>query len=522
MSLRSAIVRLTTLALLGACCFAPARAQQTIPSVGDQWTTYNGDNSGRRFSTLSQINSTNVKTLAMAWAFPTRGLAIKGTPLVVDGVMYITSPDKAWALDAVSGVQLWAWNRPSEGNHISNRGVAYLNGRLYLGTPDAHVICLDAKTGKQLWDVTIADSKFSYYIAMAPLVVKDKIIVGTSGDQADIDHALYALDPATGKVLWHRSSIPNPGEPGSETWPNAAAMAHGGGPFWLTGTYDPALNLMYWGTGNPHPVLAGNVRKGANLYTCSILAIDPDTGEIKWYYQPSPHDTHDWDAIETPVLFDATVAGKPRKLLAHASRNGYFFILDRTTGEHILTTQFVATDWAKGLDAKGQPISDPMKEPRPAGALVHSVGNGSTNWNAPSLDPQTGLFYVNGEEGWSYWYSSLDANGQPEDHQGGGATSLIENTVLLALDTKTGKEKWRRPAGDSRVLAGILTTAGHLLFTGDTYGNLIAVDPATGADLWHTRPGANLSSGPMTYSINGKQYIAMAAADTLYVFTLPQ
>jgi alcohol dehydrogenase (cytochrome c) len=495
---------------------------QSLPSVGAQWTTYNGDTSGRRFSTLSRINATNVKGLALAWAFPTRGLGIKGTPLVVDGVMYLTSPDKAWALDAVSGVQLWSWNRPSEGNKIANRGVAYLNGKVYFGTPDAHLICLDAKTGKLVWDETVADSKFSYYVAVSPLVVKGKIVIGTSGDQADIPHSLRAYDAETGKMLWQLNTIPKPGEPGSETWPNAEAMAHGGGPLWVTGTYDPELNLMYWGTGNPHPVLAGDVRKGNNLYTCSILAIDPDTGTIKWYYQPSPHDTHDWDAVETPVLFDGVVAGKPRKLLAHASRNGYYFVLDRATGEHVLTTQFVMTDWAKGLDAKGQPISDPMKEPRAAGALVHSVGNGATNWNPPSLDLQTQMFYLNAQEGWSYWYSALDAKGLPEDHQGGGATSLTENTVLLALDVKTGKEKWRRSSGDGRALSGVLTTAGHLLFTGDGLGNLLALDPATGVELWHTRPGANLSNGPMTYEIGGRQYVAMAAADTMFVFALPE
>jgi alcohol dehydrogenase (cytochrome c) len=495
---------------------------QSIPVVGDQWTTYNGDTSGRRFSSLSQINSTNVKNLALAWAFPTRGLVIKGTPLVVDGVVYLTSPDKAWAVDAATGVQLWAWNRPSDGNHIANRGVAYLNGKVYLGTPDAHLICLDAKTGKQVWDVVVADSKFSYYTAVAPLAVKGKIVVGTSGDQSDIPHFLEAFDPDTGKVVWRLDTIPKAGEPGADTWPDEESRRHGGGPLWVTGTYDPALNLMFWGTGNPHPVLAGDVRKGANLYTCSILAIDPDTGKIKWFYQPSPHDTHDWDAVETPVLFDGVFNGKSRRLLAHASRNGYFFLLDRATGEHLLTSQFVATDWAKGLDAKGQPISNPSKESRPSGSLVQSVGNGSTNWMPPSFDPQTGLFYVNGEEGWSFWYSELNTQGKPEDHQGGGATSLLENTVLLAMDYKTGKEVWRRPAGDTRVLAGILTTAGHLLFSGDTQGNLFALDPTTGKTLWHTRPGANLGNGPITYMLDGKQYVAMSAADTMYVFALPE
>lgn len=500
---------------------------QSLPSVGDQWTTYNGDFSGRRFSTLDQINAGNVKSLTLAWAYPTKGLGIKGTPLVIDGTMYFTVPDKVWAIDAETGVKLWEFVRPSEGNHIANRGVAFLDGKVFFGTTDAHMIALDAKTGKVVWDHEMADSKFGYYIATAPLAIKGKIIFGTSGDVADVPHFMAALDPASGKEVWRLHTIPKPGEPGFDTWPNAEAAAHGGGPLWVTGTYDPALNLMFWGTGNPHPVLAGSVRKGANLYTCSILAIDPDTGKIVWHYQPSPHDTHDWDAVETPVLFDADWKGAdgktaPRKLLAHASRNGYFFILDRTTGEHLLTSQFIPTDWAKGLDAKGQPISDPQKEIMPGGALVHAVANGVTNWYPPSYDPQTGLFYLNGQEGWSFWYSALDAKGLPEDHQGGSAINVTENSVLVAMDTHTGKVRWQHASGKTRVQTGVLTTAGHLLFTSDSLGNLLALDPAAGKTLWHTRPGTDGLGCPMTYQIKGKQYVTMAAGDTLYTFTLPR
>jgi acido-empty-quinoprotein group A len=500
-----------------------AAAPQSVPSVTDQWTTYNGDVSGRRFSALTQIDAANVKSLQLAWAYPSKGVAIKGTPLVVDGLMYFTVPDKTWAVDAETGMKLWEFDRPSTGNKINNRGVAFLNGKVFLGTPDAHMIALDAKTGKLVWDVEIADSKaYGYYIATAPLVVKDKIVFGTSGDVADVTHSMYALDPETGRILWQMHTIPKPGEPGSETWPSASAMAQGGGPIWLTGTYDPAVNLMYWGTGNPHPVLAGNVRKGANLYTCSILALDPDTGKIKWYYQPSPHDTHDWDAVETPVLFDATVAGKPRKLMAHASRNGYFFVLDRVTGEHLVTSQFTPTDWASGLDAKGQPISDPEKEAQPGGVLVHGVVNGATNWWAPSYSPQTGLFYVNAQEGWSFWYSALDKEGKPEDHQGGSAVSLRESSLLVAVDAASGKVRWQRDSGTGRVTAGVLTTAGHLLFTGDGSGNLLALDPTDGKTLWHTRTGANLTNGPITYQLHGRQYVSMATGDTMYTFALPK
>ena len=283
---------------------------------------------------------------------------------------------------------------------------------------------------------------------------------------------------------------------------------------------------MFWGTGNPHPVLAGNVRAGANLYTCSILAVDPDTGKIRWYFQPSPHDTHDWDAVETPVLFDREWRGKDgkttsRHLLAQASRNGYFFVLDRATGENLLTSQFIPTDWAKGLDAKGEPIGNPQKETVPGGALVHAVANGATNWQPPSYDPETGLFYLNGQEGWSFWYSALDKDGKPEDHQGGSAISISEKSLLVAMDVQSGTVRWQTETGKLRVSAGVLTTAGHLLFSGDGDGNLYALDPQTGKPLWHTRPGSNIVGGPMTYQLKGKQYIVMAAGDTLYAFTLP-
>ena len=502
---------------------APVAAQQSLPSVGADWSQYNGDTSGRRYSTLNQINSTNVKDLSLAWTLPTKGLAIKGTPIVVDGVMYVTTPNHVWAVDATTGLKLWAYERKSIGNMIANRGVAYLDGKVYFGTPDAHVIALDAVTGKLVWDVTVADVAFGYYIATSPLIVKGKLIIGTSGDVADVTHALHALDPATGKELWKLDTIPAAGEPGADTWPSEEARKHGGGPLWITGTYDPNLGLMYWGTGNPHPVLAGNVREGANLYTCTILAIDPETGKIKWFFQPSPHDTRDWDAVETNILFDATIDGKPRKLLAHASRNGYYFLLDRATGERIVTKTFMPVNFAKGLNAKGEPIPDPAKEETPGGVLIHGVANGSANWPPPSLSLQTGLFYVNAEEGWSYWYSALDASGKPEDHQGGSAISVEENSLMLALDPKTGKEVWRRDTGRSaRNYSGILTTAGHLLFGGDAYGNLLALDPATGKALWHTRPGGNLTDGPMTFERNGKQYVVFGVADTLYTFTLPR
>jgi len=289
----------------------------------------------------------------------------------------------------------------------------------------------------------------------------------------------------------------------------------------MPGTYDPELNLLYWGTGNPHPVLAGIDRAGDNLYTCSIVALNPDTGKMVWYFQPSPHDTHDWDAVETPVLFDGVFNGKPRKLLAQASRNGYFFVLDRATGENLLTTPFIDTNWASGIDSKGRPIPDPAKEPQTDGSLVYAPASGATNWMAPSFSPETKLFYVNAEEGSSLWYLTLGPDGKPEGHQGGATVSFWSDSKIIALDYQTGKVRWERGIGEGRNNAGILTTAGHLLFTGDISGNLLALDPSNGDVLWHNRPGGVMSNSPMTYSIDGRQYVLAGAGSVLYAWSLP-
>ena len=502
-----------------------AQAASTPPpqsGIGDQWTTFNGDHTGRRFSSLTQINRDNVKSLQLAWAFQTHAAALKSTPLEVNGVLYFTVPDHTWAVDASTGQLIWQFIRQSEGDHIGQRGVAFYNDRVYVGTPDAHLICLDAKTGKLLWDVTVADVKFGYYISMAPLAINDKIIVGTSGDEADIPHFIEAFDWQTGKSIWKTNVLPDWSSPAGKTWSNERSLARGGGAVWLTGTYDPSLNLIYWGTGNPHPVIAGKVREGDNLYTCSILALNAATGAIVWDFQPSPHDVHDWDADETPILIDDTFNGRPRKLLTQASRNGFFFVLDRVTGEHLLTVPFVHLNWAIGVDAKGRPIADPAKAPTQDGSLIQIPANGGTNWMTPSFDPQTGLFYVDAQQGYSYWYVALDEAGQAADHQGGGSVSLLTRSELEAIDYQTGKVRWSSSIGSGRGSPGILTTAGHLLITGDISGNLLALDSTDGKVLWHTRPGANMASSPMTYELDGHQYIITGVDGVLYAWTLPQ
>jgi acido-empty-quinoprotein group A len=485
----------------------------------DTWPTYNGDYSGRRYSTLDQINAGNVHSLTLGWVFRTHGVPLKSTALEVNKILYFTAPDNVWAIDARYGRLVWHYERKSEGGHIGHRGVAMYKDWLYFTTPDAHLICLDAKDGKVKWDIVLADPKLEYFATMAPLVIRDHIIAGVSGDSTDIRGVLTSVDPETGAVQWRWYTEPDPGQPGSETWPkDGEAMLHGGGMTWMTGTYDPALNLLYWGTGNPNPVLIGDQRPGDNLYTCSIVALDPDTGKLVWAFQPSPHDVHDWDAVQTPILFDAEFKGKPRKLLAQGSRNGFFFVLDRTTGEHLVTSAFIDQTWASGVDSRGRPIAKPSANPSPDGALVAPGSDGATNWMAPSFDPQTNLFYVTARRIYSIFYRTADGKAEG---WGGRDRNLYMDTTLRALDYKTGKVVWNHELGQGEGVAGILTTAGKLLFTADTSGNLLALDPATGKTLWHLNVGDTVVASLMTYEIDGRQYLIVPAHDTMYAFALP-
>lgn len=485
----------------------------------DTWPTYNGDYSGRRFSTLDQINAGNVGSLTLAWVFQPHASAIKSTPLEVNGILYFTVPDNVWAVDARFGREIWHYQRTSEGDHIGNRGLGMYKNWLYFTTPDAHLVCLDAKDGSVRWTVELADAKLGYFSTMAPLVIRDHVIVGVSGDVTDVRGFLESLDPETGTIQWRWYTEPDPGQPGSETWPkDTDAILHGGGMTWMTGTFDPELNLLYWGTGNPNPVLAGEGRAGDNLYTCSIVALNPDTGKLAWYFQPSPHDVHDWDAVETPVLFDAEFKGKQRKLLAQASRNGFFFLLDRTNGQHLVTAPFIDQTWASGVDSRGRPIAKPEANPSPDGALVEPSSDGSTNWMAPSFDPQTGLFYVNARRVFSIFYRT--ATGKPEGW-GGRDRNLWANSTLRALDYRTGKVVWNHEIGNGESITGILTTAGHLLFSADNSGNLLALDPATGKALWHLNAGGQMAASPMTYELDGRQFVILAVQDILYAFALP-
>jgi len=506
----------------------PAKILKPTP---DTWPTYNGDYSGRRFSALKQINAGNVKDLRTAWLYHAAvgaggggfGTEIKSTPLELDGVLYFTVPDHAWAIDARTGREIWHYRWESKGGiHTGNRGVGIYHNWLFFETPDDHLVSLEKDTGKFRWAVEIADLAQEYFATPAPLVIGNHILVGVGGDSLDVPGFLEARDPETGAVQWHWSSEPlKKGDPGSETWPNEQAMTHGGGMTWITGTYDPELNLLYWGTGNPNPVHAGQGRVGDNLWTCSIVALNPDTGKLVWWFQSSPHDTHDWDNVETPVLFDAEIDGQKHKLLAQAARNGYFFVLDRTNGKDFVTAPFIELNWSKGVDSIGRPIPDPAKEPKTDGALVIPSAGGGTNWPPPSFDPETGLFYVSSTPSYSVYYLT-DTSERPEGY-GGRDNGVWSESALKAIDYKTGKIRWSHEyPGDGGSLSGVLTTAGKLLFTGDPSGNFIAFDPASGKILWHAGLTATVSNGPMTYELDGRQYLIVGAGDMLYAFTLPE
>ncbi len=548
-------IRRFLLSILVAVLPAALAAQMLDPALllkppTNAWPTYNGDYSGRRFSPLTQINQSTIKTLNLAWIYraipgetprsivggegpaPAEtaaagnpfGTSIKSTPLMVNGVLYFTAPDNTWAVDARSGRELWHYFwRTKGGIHIGNRGVGMYGNWLFFETPDNYLVSLDAKTGKERWHVEIADVKQEYFSTPAPIVVGNHIIVGTGGDSLDVPGFLESHDPETGAVQWKWWSEPlKEGDPGSETWPDAYAMRHGGGMTWIPGTYDPELHLYYIGTGNPNPVMAGQSRKGKDLFTCSIVALNVDTGKMAWYFQASPHDTHDWDSAQTPVLFDGEIDGKPRKLLAQADRNGYFFVLDRVTGKNIVTKSYLPTlNWSKGVDANGSPIPNPEKEPKVAGVLVSPPSGGATNWPPPSFDPETGLFYVNSSDSFSMFYLT-DTDPHPEGYGAAerGAGSLGRS--LQAIDYKTGNTVWKHDYPGGGGGGGLLSTAGKLLFSGDGSDHLIAFDPANGKIVWHAGLGGNVSNGPETYMLDGKQYLVVGAGDSLYAFALAE
>ena len=497
---------------------AAASAQYVDPKdllhpPADSWLTYHGDYSGQRHSSLTAITPENVGQLKQVWRFQTgQNQAIKATPILANGVIYITMPDNLWAIDARTAKELWHYTHPrNNAFHIGHRGAAVYKDTVYLTTPDCHLVALNAKDGKVKWDILIADSSKGFWSTNAPLIVGNHVLVGVSGDFDNVPGQLKSIDPDTGKTQWIFYSTPPPGaaepESGGAT----------GGQMWMTGTYDPLLNLVYVGTGNPTPVLNGKVRPGDNPWTCSIVALNPDTGKLVWGFQVSPHDTHDWDASEVPVLLDADFDGQPRKLLMQASRNGYFFVLDRTNGRSLLTTPFATVNWATGIDKAGRPIPNPAKEPSRDGVLIAPNESGATNYRSPSFDPKTGLLVVSVQDGYGIYFF------KPEHGAYGWAGAdygVAGRAFLRAIEYKTGKIVWNHPIGDGAGAAGVLTTETGLTFSGDVPGNLMAFRTSDGATLWHEAIG-RVSNGPITYELDGKQYLLVGGGSSLYAFALP-
>jgi alcohol dehydrogenase (cytochrome c) len=502
------------------------------PRTGE-WPTYHGQLSGNRHSPLAQIDTTNVARLVAQWTFaiaPGSDRPLQVTPIVVDGTMYVTAVNEAVALNARTGRQLWRYNRPRTKGVIGdagsgiNRGAAVLGDRLFMVTDHAHVIALDRLTGKLLWDTEMADFREHYGSTSAPLVVNDLVVAGVSGGDEGIRGFLDAYNTATGERVWRFWTIPARGEPGSETW-IGKALEHGCGATWLTGTYDPDARLLYWPTGNPCPDYNGDERKGDNLYTNTVLALDPDTGKLKWHYQFTPHDLHDWDATETPMLIDAVFRGQPRKLLVQGNRNGFFYVLDRLTGELLRAEPLVKNlTWASEIGADGRPRLLPNHAPTAEGARVCPAVAGATNWTSTAFNPSTGFYYLMVQESCAIYMKNAEWWTPGQSFYGGTAKRVVlENggKVVRALSLETGSIAWDTPVEGGILQSGVMSTAGGLVFYGDGSGEFVAADAKTGKRLWQFQAGQSWKAGPMSYAIDGKQYVAIAGGTTLMVFGLP-
>lgn len=506
----------------------------TLP-VGANWASYNGDYSGRRYSSLHEITDENVAQLHLAWVFhPGNSQRLEDTPVVVRGIMYVTSANDTFALDARTGRVLWHHQRPvsigllDDAAAHKNRGVAVWQNFVYRETDDAHLLCLDARSGGLRWDVAYADKAKHYGATSAPLVVKDEVIVGTSGGDSGVRGFIAAYDAKSGKLKWRFWTIPAPGEFGSSSWPGDSYL-HGGGTTWMPGTYDPTLDTLYWTTSNAAPDFVGDPRPGDDLYTACVLAIHPDTGKLKWYFQFTPHDLYDYDANETPVLVDipekGNVKDQARRLLVQADRNGFLYVLDRTNGKFLNASPFVEKlNWATGIDSSGRPVLS-GRIPNLQGAYICPGINGATNWFSPSYNPDTGLFYVMALESCDLFVAKPKPFARGETfYDTGTKHPPNENSqkVLLALSLPDGRPIWRYPqVGHGDSWGGTLSTAGFLVFFGDDAGSFEAVEARTGHTLWHFNTGQRIDASPMTYAVEGVQYVGVAAGSDVFVFSLP-
>jgi alcohol dehydrogenase (cytochrome c) len=518
-------------------------------SEPQNWLTYGGNYQSLRYSTLNQITPANVKNLELKWVYQAPLLGpFQATPLVADGVLYTAQGNEVVAVDAATGRPFWNYHYVTTADVNSccaaiSRGLGMLGTTLFYATVDAHLVAIDARSGLVLWDTKAAKGAAGYSFKHAPLVIKDKVLEGTRGGEYGVLGFLAAFDAKTGQEVWRFNTVPGPGEPGHETWGPGDGWMTGAGPIWNTGSYDPELNLTYWGVGNPGPDYNGDARPGDNLYTCSVVALDADTGKIKWHYQFNPHDEFDWDAVQVPVLVDMQWDGRPRKVMMLAQRNGFFYVLDRVTGEFLMAKAFVKQNWNAGFDPKGRPIMSPTAKSSVEGTLIYPANQGGTNWFSPSYSPRTGLFYVNAwentasvftktpgvyQEGRSFTSGggraiipARDTLGMPQGHQPINYRTEDENySAVRALDPRTGERKWEFKMSDAAD-GGILTTASDLLFTGNREGYFFSLDARTGAPLWKTSLGGIVINGAITYSVAGKQYVAAAAGNALFVFGLP-
>jgi alcohol dehydrogenase (cytochrome c) len=499
--------------------------------VGENWPSYNGDYTGRRYSSLREINRANVAQLRAAWVFhPGNSQRLEATPVVIRGVMYVTSANDVFALDASTGRTLWHYSRPISSGLLDDaaahksRGVAVWEQFVYSETDDAHLLCLDARSGNLLWDVEYADKVKQYGATSVPLVVKDEVIVGTSGGDSGVRGFVAAYDAKKGTLKWRLWTIPGPGEFGSASWPGDLYL-HGGATTWMPGTYDPELDTVYWTTSNAAPDFDGSSRPGDDLYTACVLAIDPNTGKLKWYFQFTPHDLYDYDANETPVLVDKEENDVVRHLLLQADRNGFFYVLDRTDGKFLRATPFVEKlTWATGIDSSGRPLLSGLI-PTKDGTHICPGIVGATNWFSPSYNPNTGLFYVMALENCNLYFSKPKPFTQGETFYGTGTKHPVgvdSRKILLALSPSDGKKVWQYPqAGRGNSWGGTLSTAGGLVFFADDAESFEAVDAETGQPLWHFNTGQSFSASPMTYAVDGVQYVAISAGSDVFSFALP-